>query len=109
MELAADAAEAEVARTKNESADAGLDQGSGAHDAGLEGGIERGAFEAIVADRGGGLAEGEDFGVGGGVVEGDGGVGASTDDFASFHGCIGHRDGPSEGRPAGSRGTKDAR
>jgi hypothetical protein len=58
LELAAHAAEAEVAGAEHESADAGVNQGSGAHDAGFEGGVERGAFEPIVADLGRCLAEG---------------------------------------------------
>jgi hypothetical protein len=50
LEFAAYAAEAQVARAENESADAGMDQGAGAHDAGFERGIERGAFQTIVAN-----------------------------------------------------------
>ena len=47
--------------------DAGVDQGTGAHGAGLKGDREAAVFEAPEPAVGGGLAEGEDLGVGGGV------------------------------------------
>jgi hypothetical protein len=83
LELAADAAEAEVAGAKDDAGDAGVDECSGAHDAGFEGAVEDGVFEAVVAEAGGGGAEGLDFGVGGGVVARDGGVVAFGDEFVA--------------------------
>ncbi len=82
LELAADTAKAEVAGTEDESLDAGGDECAGAHRAGFEGAVEGGGFEAVVAECEGPLAEGEDFGVGGGVEEFDGGVATSSDYFA---------------------------
>jgi hypothetical protein len=45
-----------------------VDHGSGAHGAGLEGDEEGAAVEAMVAEGLAGGAEGDDFGVGGGIV-----------------------------------------
>ena len=101
LELAADAAEAEVAGAEDDAGDAGVDESAGAHDAGFESAVENGAFQAVVAEAGGGGAEGLDFGVGGGVVCGDGAVVAFGDelivddedsadgDFAAFGGEAG--------------------
>ncbi len=51
--------------------DAGLDNGAGAHAAGLDGDVENGTGEAVVAEQAGGCAKDEDFSVGGGVVVAD--------------------------------------
>ena len=66
----------------DEARDAGVEDGSGAHGAGLEGAVEGGAFEAVVVEREAGGAEGDDFGVGGGVRGGDDGVVTAAYDFA---------------------------
>jgi len=98
LKLAADAAEAEVAGAEDDAGDAGVDEGAGAHDAGFEGGVENGILQAVVAETCGGGAEGQDFGMGGGVEGGDGAVMAFGDelivhdkdgadgDFAAFGG-----------------------
>ena len=82
LELAAYAAEAEVAGAEDEAAQAGVHDGAGAHDTGFERAIEIGALEAVIAKAAGGSAQGEDFGVGGGIAVRDGRVGAAADDFA---------------------------
>jgi len=53
---------------------AGLDDGAGAHAAGLDGDVKSGAGEAIVAEKAGGFAKGDDFGMGGGVIVANGTV-----------------------------------
>ncbi len=78
VKLTANAAEAKVAGAEDEPSNAGVNEGAGAHGAGLEGAIKGGAFEAVVAEAAGGLAEGENFGVSGGVGQGDGGVGGGS-------------------------------
>lgn len=82
MELGADAAEAEIPVGEDQGFYAGVDDGAGAHDAGFEGDVEGGVVETVVLQRGGGGADEVDFGVGGGVVGGDGGVVRAGDDFA---------------------------
>lgn len=96
LELTAHAAEAEVAGTEDEAADAGVDEGAGAHGAGLEGAIKGGAFKAVVAEAAGGLAEGENFGVSGGVGQSNGGVGGGGE-----QGAIGADEDSADGDLAG--------
>ena len=78
-EFAADAAEAEVARAENQPGHAGVHERAGAHDAGFDGDVEGGVFEAVVVQDGGAIAEGLDFGVSRGVRCGYGGVAAAAD------------------------------
>jgi hypothetical protein len=71
----------------DESGDAGVEDGSGAHGAGFEGDIEGAALsgggeEAIVRERLSGCAEGNDLGVGGGVVVAEDAVVAGGEDLA---------------------------
>ena len=68
------------------------DQCSGTHHARFQGAVERGVFQAIVSDFGGGFAEGQDFGVRGGIVAGDRRVGAAADDFVFDDDNSAHRD-----------------
>jgi hypothetical protein len=58
-----------------------VEDGSGTHGAGLEGGIEGAVFEAIVAEMLASLAEGYYFGVGGGVAVAEDSVLAAAYDF----------------------------
>src|ERR1035438_8075736 len=71
LEFASDAAETEVAGAENQAGDARNYQGAGTHHAGFQSAVKRGAFQAVIAGGGGGFAEGQDFGVRGGVVTGD--------------------------------------
>jgi NADH-quinone oxidoreductase subunit I len=58
----------------DEARDAGLDNGAGAHAAGLDGDVERGINEAVVAEKAGGFAKGDYFCVSGGVAVADSAV-----------------------------------
>ncbi len=68
-----------VGCAKDEAGDAGVDQRSGAHYAGFEGDVEGGAGEAVVAEALPGITQGEDFGVGAGVVATNRAVVAASD------------------------------
>jgi len=59
----------------------GQNYSPGTHGAGLLGHVEDGAFETPVAERGGGLSDGKDFRVGGGILE-------------PFHHVVRRRDDP---------------
>jgi hypothetical protein len=61
---------------------AGLDDGAGAHAAGLDGYVQRSTSETVVAEEVGGLAKDDDFGVGSGVVVADGAITGAREDFA---------------------------
>src|ERR1700687_768998 len=65
----------------DEARDAGVEDGSGAHGAWLEGGVEGAVFEAVVGEGATGFAEGYDLGVGGGVGVAEDSVLAPADDF----------------------------
>src|SRR3984957_9310076 len=92
----------------DEAGDAGVEDGSGTHGAGFEGGVERAIFEAIVGQVTACVAEGDYFGVGGGVaVAEDSVLAAAYDDalvgddcsyrdFASGFGGLGFGDGSAE-------------
>jgi len=89
----------------DEASDAGVEDGSGAHGAGFERGVEGTVFEAVVGESATGLAKGDDFGVGGWVGVAEDAVLASADDlsfvnddcaygdFASNFGVLGFGDG----------------
>ena len=59
---------------KAEARDASLDDCPGAHAAGLDGDVERGVREAIVAEAARGFTKHDDLGVGGWVVVADGAI-----------------------------------
>jgi hypothetical protein len=71
-----------IGGSANEAAEAGVDHGAGAHGAGFEGDIEAAVEEAVVADGGGGGAEGDHLGVGGGVAVAEDAILAAREDFA---------------------------
>jgi hypothetical protein len=71
-----------VARGEDEARDARMEDGSGAHGAGLEGAEERAAEQAIVVECEASSAEGYDFRVGGGVVGTEDLIVADAEDFA---------------------------
>jgi hypothetical protein len=68
VEQGGDGAGLGVVGAEDQSGHPGLDQGTGAHGAGLEGDDQRAAVEAPGAEGGGGGAEGLQLGVGGGVA-----------------------------------------
>ena len=81
LEFGPYAAESEITGTENKRVNAGVNQGAGAHDAGFQRHVDGGVVEAVVLHALGGGAEQVDFGVGGGVVRGDGGVVRAGDDL----------------------------
>ena len=60
---AADGSGLGIARTEDQASDARMDDGSGAHRAGLQRDVELAAAEPVVAQRARGLAQGLDLGV----------------------------------------------
>jgi hypothetical protein len=82
LEFRSYATEAEVASAEDESSNAGMNQGSGAHDAGLQSYINRGVLQAVVAPVLGGGANQVHFGVSGGIIGSDGGVVCAGNDLA---------------------------
>jgi hypothetical protein len=70
-----------VGGSVDEATDAGVQDGSGAHGAGFEGGVESAVFEAVVGEGATGFAESDDLGVGGGVAVAEDSVLAAADDF----------------------------
>jgi hypothetical protein len=58
-----------------------VEDGSGAHGAGFEGGVEGAVFEAVVFKREAGFAEGDDLGVSGGIGVTEDSVLAAADDL----------------------------
>lgn len=76
-----------IGRSVDEASDARVEDGAGAHGAGFERDVERAAFvlfvqQTIVFERATGLAECDDFGVGGGIVVAEDAVLATGDDLA---------------------------
>jgi len=81
-EQAAGGAGLGVGGAVDEAGDAGVDEGSGAHRAGLEGDVEGGAVDPPAAGAATGLAQGDDLGVAGRVGVGLAGVEADAGDAA---------------------------
>ena len=71
--------------------DAGLEDGSGTHGAGLEGCVEGAVFEAIVVQCAASFTESNDLGVGGGVGVAEDTVLASADDSVFMDYDCAHR------------------
>jgi len=82
LEAGADGAAFGVVSAVDKTRDAGLNDGAGTHAAGLDGDVERGIGEAVVAEKAGGFAENDDFGVGGGVAIADGAVAGTCQNLA---------------------------
>jgi hypothetical protein len=80
LELAARAAEAQIASAKNKAREAGGDRSAGAHDAGFDGGVERRVLQTIVPDGCSSLPNRQDLGMRRGIVALNGGVPAAADD-----------------------------
>lgn len=75
----------EVVGGVHHSLDAGVDHGAGAHAAGFEGDVQGGIWKAVVPGPAGGGAQGDDFGVGGGVAVEDAAVVTAPDHLAAGH------------------------
>ncbi len=65
--------------------DAGLNHGAGAHAAGLDSDVERGAGETVIAKQACGFTKDHHFRVGGGVAVADGTVARTGEDSAVTH------------------------
>jgi hypothetical protein len=81
FEAGADGAALGIIGAVDEAGDAGLDDGAGAHAARLDSDIERGVSKAVVAEKAGGFAQDDDFGVGGGVAIADRAIASTGEDF----------------------------
>jgi len=81
LEAAVDGAAFGVVSAVDEAWDAGLDNGAGAHAARLDGDVERGVGEAVVAEEARGFAKNCNFGMGGGVTIADGAVAGTGEDL----------------------------
>ena len=77
-----------VGAAVDEAREAGLDDGARAHGAGFEGDVEGAVEEAPALEGFAGLAQGDDFGVGGGIVVGFAAVEAAADDARGFAGRV---------------------
>ncbi len=82
LEAGADSATLGVVGAVNEARDACLDHGAGAHATRLDGDVEGGAGEAVVAEEASGLAENDDFSVGGRVVVSDAAIAGTSENLA---------------------------
>ncbi len=78
---------------------AGLDDGAGAHAAGLDGDVERRVGKPIISEQAGSFAKDDDFGVGGGVIITDGAIAGTGKDLV-----IVDDDGANWNLACGSRG-----
>lgn len=74
---------AQVVSAKDEAVDARVYQRAGAHGAGFEGDVEGRAAQSVVGKGSPRRAQGEDFGVGGGIMVGDGAVVRGGDNLAA--------------------------
>jgi hypothetical protein len=82
LEAGADGAALGVVGSVDEAGDAGLDDGAGAHAAGLDGDVEGSIRKAVIAKEAGGFAENDDFGMGGGVTIADRAVAGTGENLA---------------------------
>jgi hypothetical protein len=76
----------------DEAREARVEDGSGAHGTGFEGGVEGAVFEAVVSEDAAGFAKGDDLGVGGGIAVAEDPVLASTDNFVFVDDDCAYRD-----------------
>ena len=67
-ELASHASETQIARAEHQPGNTGVYQRSGAHHAGLQSDVQRGACQAVIAERGRTLAESLNLGVRSGIL-----------------------------------------
>ena len=90
--LASNAAESEVAGAENHGADAGVYQCAGAHRARLQRDVERSVFEAVIGEFLSGLAQRQNFGVRGRIVNTDRRIGTAPDNLVpdDDNGANGH-------------------
>jgi hypothetical protein len=82
FETGADSAAFGIVGAVNETRNAGLNDGSGAHATRLDGDVQRGAGETIVAEQARGFAKGDHFGVGCGIAIANGAIAGAGEDLA---------------------------
>ena len=83
--------------------DTRLNDGAGAHAAGLDSDVERGVRESVIAEKAGSLAEDYNFGVGGRVAIADSAVAGTSEDLAVVDEDSADRDFAGFGSGAGFR------
>ena len=81
FETRMDSATAGIVGAVNESCDAGLDHGAGAHRTGFERDVHRSAGKAVVGEKARSFTQHNDFGVSGGVIVADSAITGLRDDF----------------------------
>ena len=81
LEAGAHGATFGIVAAVHESGDASLNDGTGAHAAGLDGDVEGGVRKAVIAEDAGGLTQDDDLGVGGRVAVANGAVARASDDL----------------------------
>lgn len=88
----ADGATLRIVGAVDQARDTRLDDGARAHAARLDGDVKRGAGETIVAEKAGGLAKRDDFGVGGGIIVANRAIARTDEDFTVVdeHGANGN-------------------
>ena len=85
LEAGAEGAAFRVVSAIDKAGDAGLNNGTGAHGAGLEGDVESGFRDTVVAELFRGFAENHDFGVRCGVAIANGAVAAACENFLAIN------------------------
>ena len=85
FEAGADGAAFGVVSPVDEARNAGLDDGAGAHAAGLDSDVQRGIGKAVIAEEMGGFAENDDLGVCGGVTVANGAIAGTCEDLAVMY------------------------
>ena len=92
LEAGAESATFGIIGAVNETGDAGLDDSAGAHAAGLDGDVECGVGESVVAEKAGCLAQDNYFRMGSGVAIADGAIAGTCEDLAAMdeHGAYGN-------------------
>lgn len=81
FEAGMDRAALGLVRSINQAGDAGLQHCAGAHGAGFDGDVKSSAEQAVIAEAEGGVTEGENFGMRGGIAVSDGPISGARDDF----------------------------
>jgi hypothetical protein len=90
-----------VVGSVDQARDASLNDRAGAHAARLDGDVEGGAREAVIAETARGFAKDDDFGVGRGVIVANGAVAGAREDFAFMDEDSADRNFARSGRGAG--------
>ncbi len=90
-----------VVGSVDQARDASLNEGAGAHAARLDGDVESGTCEAVIANTARGFAKDDDFSVGGGVIVADGTVAGACQDLAAVDEDGADRYLPGRGRGVG--------